>query len=274
MQKEQDIYFHLGYPKVASTFLQKEIFPNLSNIKFYKKHKFNNYKKLDPDNLTLTPMFSSEKDYNIEDTAGDILERFPYAKIILILRRHDQWILSKYKYYIRKHGGKEFHEFFDLKDNTGIWKREDLFYRKKIDYLDKHSNNPPLILTLDLLQNDPDLFFKKIEEYTGSKLADKANTDNVVNRAFSKKQLLVLKKFNSFYPYQKLKTPYRIINRSHYRYRQYILHTVAFFSQLVPWALIKKRQLVDPSQLEEIQGYYKKDWEYCVDYVRKKNRLQ
>jgi hypothetical protein len=264
MQQDQDIYFHLGYPKVASTFLQKEIFPNLKGIKFHKKHRFNSYKQLDPDNLRETHMFSSEKDYNIEEAADDILTRFPQAKIILILRRHDQWILSRYKYYIRKHGGKEFHEFFDLEEDKGLWKREDLFYRKKIDYLKTHTQNPPLIMTLDLLQKDPDRFFKKIEEYTGSKIGEKANKGNVVNRAFSQKQLLVLKKFNKFYPYHKIKTPYRFINRSHYRYRQYLLHMVAFFSHLIPWALIKKRQLVDSSQLDEIRKYYAEDWEYCT----------
>ena len=269
MPENHDIYFHLGYPKVASTFLQKEIFPNLSNIKFHKKHRFNKYKELDPDNLNDNHMFSSVKDHNIEEAADDILKKFPDAKIILLLRRHDQWILSRYKYYIRKHGSKEFHEFFDLKQNKGIWKKEDLIYKKKIDYLEKNTQNPPLILTLDLLQNDSDLFFKKIEEYTGSKIEEKANKNNVVNRSFSKKQLLILKKFNKFYPYRKLKTSCRIINKTHYRYRQYILHTVSFFSQLVPWPWVKKRELVDIEQLEEIRKFYEKDWEFCVDYVNR-----
>ena len=268
MQQEYEIFFHLGYPKVASTFLQKEIFPNLSNIRFHKKHRFNRYKQLDPGDLRENHMFSSEKDYNIEEAADDILKRFPHAKIIILLRRHDKWILSRYKYYIRKHGDREFHEFFDLENNKGIWKREDLYYRKKIEYLEKHTSNPPLILTLDLLQSDPDRFFEKIEEYTGSKIGEKANKNNVVNRAFSQKQLLILKKFNKFYPYQKLKTPYRFINRSHYRYRQYLLHMVAFFSQLIPWTLIKKKQLADPSKLEKIRKYYEEDWEYCLEYAR------
>ncbi len=273
MNKKNKVYFHLGYPKVASTFLQKEIFPHLSNVKFHKKHRFSRYKELDPGHLRENHLFSSEKDYNLEEAADDIIEHITQAKFILFLRRHDKWILSRYKYYIRKHGSKEFHEFFDLKDNKGIWKHEDLFYRNKIAHLEKISQHPPLILTLDALKNKPEQVFTKIEEYTGSKISEKANKDNVINRAFSLKQLLILRKFNRLYPYKKLNTPVRILDKIHYRYRQYILHIVAFFSHLVPWTLIKKRELVDPSFLEEVRKYYEQDWKYCVEYVKKKNQF-
>lgn len=271
MPQEYDVCFHLGLPKVASTFLQKEIFPQLNNVKFHKKRDFNKYKQLDPHELECNHLFSSEKDYNMEEALDDIMERFPNAKIILLLRRQDKWILSRYKYYIRKHGWKKFDDFFDLHNNRGDWKREHLLFKNKIEYIVKNTNVPPLILTLDLLKNDPDLFFKKIFEYTNSNMQGKKIKNTVVKRAFTDKQLILLRRFNSIYPYQKKKTPCRIINRIHYRYRQYLLHTVAFFSRLLPNSLVAGEEIVDDSRLEEIKRYYQDDWSFCENYVKKQN---
>ena len=38
------LYIHIGYPKAASTFLQKEIFPNLKDV-YYIVDEENNHRK-------------------------------------------------------------------------------------------------------------------------------------------------------------------------------------------------------------------------------------
>ena len=84
MKPKFEVYFHLGLPKAASTFLQKEIFPHLLSIEYHRKRKFNNYKKVDGNNLTSSHLFSSEYDRGLEKTVDQIITRWPDAKIIKV----------------------------------------------------------------------------------------------------------------------------------------------------------------------------------------------
>jgi len=269
MNQEFKIYFHLGLPKVASTFLQKEIFPNLINIQFHSKPKFCEYKRLKGLDLQENHLFSSEKFRGLEEVVEEIIKYFPEAKFIFLVRRQDQWILSKYKYYIRKHGWKGFEDFFDIENNNGIWRREELFFSNKIKHIEKLSNSKPLVLTHDLLESNPDLFFQRITQYTGSTLSAKARKNRIVKKSFSEKQLVFLRFFNRIYRYKVVKTHYRFLNILHYRYRQHLLHVLAFLCQFLPSFLIAKSSLIDDMSIfNKIRSYYKKDWKYCIEYSK------
>lgn len=269
MNQEFEIYFHLGLPKVASSFLQKEIFPNLKNIKFHPKQKFDEYKYLKGLDLQKNHLFSSEKNRGLEEAIEEIIEYFPEAKFIYLVRRQDLWIFSKYKYYIRKHGWKSFEDFFDIENNKGVWRREELFFSNKIKYIEKLSKSKPLVLTHDTLKSNPDLFFQRITQYTGTTLSAKARKSRIIKKAFSEKQLIFLRFFNRIYRYKEAKTPYKFLNILHYRYRQHLLHSIAFFCRFLPNFLIGKRSLIDDMIIfNRIRSYYKEDWKYCVEYSK------
>lgn len=260
----------MGLTKVASTFLQKEIFPHIEGIQFHRKRDFEEFRTLKDITLDKSHLFSSEKDKRIEDIVDEILNYLPDARFILIVRRHDQWIFSRYKYYIRKHGWKSFEEFFDLESDNGIWKKDDLLLRKKIEHIEKKCMHPPLILTHDLLNSDPDRFLQKLCNYLNGSLQPVARKNAIVNRAFSEKQLIVLRKFNGIKPYEEIRSPSRILNRMHYRYRQFLLHIVAFFALFFPRFLMKRNSLLnDPELLDHVRDYFNDDWQFCVDYTGK-----
>jgi len=132
MEKELEIYFHLGLTKVASTYYQSVVFPNLSDISFYPKHQFNRYKEIVENRAGGKHLFSTEKDKRLVQTVEEIISIIPNAKIILFVRRHDDWIISRYKYHIKQHGGISFNEFFDIESDRGLWSRDSLLLRKKI----------------------------------------------------------------------------------------------------------------------------------------------
>ncbi len=46
MSGQTEVYFHVGLPKTASTYVQVLVFPKLKGIKSFPKKKFNHYKKL------------------------------------------------------------------------------------------------------------------------------------------------------------------------------------------------------------------------------------
>lgn len=267
MKQKFEIYFHLGLPKTASTFVQQEIFPNLTDVTFYRKHKFNTYKNLHKTELSGKYLFSSEKDRKLEKTVDEISKLFPFAKIILVFRRHNDWILSKYKYYIRKHGYKSFEEFFDIESNKGLWKREELLYRNKIEYVEKHFKSKPLILTFDHFKRNPEGFLEKITKYLNSSFQPNTKKRKIVKKAFKKKQLIIIRKFNRIFRYKKAHSNSKILNRIHYKYWEFSLHIVAFLSLFLPEIVTKKTPLIKNDQiLEKIRKYYEDDWEYCVKY--------
>ena len=266
MKEEYAIFFHLGMPKVASTYLQRIIFPKLKNAQFYKKRKFLEYKRIDSTKLDTNIIFSSEKDRELKDALDDILRIHPEAKVILLLRSHEDWILSRYKYHIRKFGSYSFKEFIDIDSNLGYWKTEELLFSRKIEYILSHSKHSPLILNYDLLKSSPDIFVKKICDYIGATIDPTAKINVVVKKAFNEKQLLLLRKFNSIYSYTELETKYRLINRIHYRYREYLLHIMAFIFRFFPTSF-STGPLVEKNELGRIKEYYKDDWELCLKYM-------
>ena len=269
MEQQFQMYFHLGLPKVASTYLQTQIFPHFTGINYYRKRKFNEYKTLDIQQLNGKFLFTEERDRKMEEAVVDIVQRYPDARFILILRRQDKWILSRFKYHIRKQGWRKFHQFFNLEPNDGYWKREELFFKKKIDFIEQHSKHTPLILTMEMLQKDKLGFIKRITDYMGIDMPDIKN-DRAVNQSFNTKQLTVLRKFNDWYRYEPLESSSRFRNKLHYRYRQYLLHIVAFFSNFLPGFLFKNSPLLpNGEQLGAIKNFYKEDWEYCSGYFEK-----
>lgn len=269
MEKQDfHVYFHLGMTKVASTYLQTAIFPYLDNIRFHRKHHFRRYKKLSEKPLKENHLFSSEKDRKLVKNVDEILTHFPNARIIVIIRRHDQWLLSRYKYHIRKHGYASFTEFFDIESDTGQWKKSDLILRSKIEEIERKCSTKPLILTHDMLRSAPDLFFEKLASYMNSRLGPGTRKKAVVNKAFSEKQLIFLRRFNRRYPYREKRSSSKLRNKIHYKYREFLLHIVAFFSLFLPAVLLKDERLIEnPGVLEEVRNYYQEDWSFCTNYV-------
>lgn len=268
MSQRYRIYFHLGLPKVASTYLQRDIFPNLQNAHFYKKHKFIKYKTIDSAQLEAHTIFSSEMDRGLEDTLDHILSLHPEARIILLIRSHEDWVLSRYKYHLRKFGSYSLEEFLDLDNNQGHWKTEELLFSKKIEYIHEECKHKPLILNYDLLKQDRASFLKLLTNYLGCNLEQGTSTSSVRNRSFNKKQLILLRRFNKSYPYIEKKTSSKILNKLHYRYRQYILHIMAFLFRFFPKSAANET-LVNQDYLQRIKAFYAEDWKECLRYVPK-----
>ena len=266
MKQDFDVFFHLGLPKTASTFLQYNFFPMLNDVKYFPKKHFKKYHDLKPE-PGKKYLFTSEKDRNFEKAIAHISQKFPQAKIILVFRRHDDWIKSKYKYYIRKYGHRHFDDFFDMEENKGLWKREDLYYQNKIQIIEKYLENQPLILTFDELKTNPQNFIDQIADYMETTYEAEKVDFNVVKKNFGIKKLIILRKFNRAYKFKEEKYKKTILKKVYGTYRKFLLHIVAFFAGFLPQSAIKNEKLIeDEAQLKKIRNYYKNDWEFCKNY--------
>lgn len=301
MEKEQagrhdpfEIYFHLGYTKVASTWFQRVVFPSLEGIRFYKKHDFKKYRQFaggavagtmvrgegsfekrageEPGvSLSGKHLFSTEKDRRIIQAVEELGALFPEAGFIVFLRRQDDWLLSRYKYRIRKHGRESFTEFFDLSHNNGVWKKETLYYRKVIEAMERNSSRRPLVLLYDQLREDPAEFIRRITAYTGTRIGQGATQHPARNIAFSEKQLLILRNWNRRFPYRHKVSRVSLINTLHSKWRDLLLHSVAFFAELAPDRWVAGQAVLTDAEkesLEQIRKHYSEDWAFCMEYAK------
>jgi len=262
-----EVYFHVGLPKTASTYLQVLIFPRLKGINFYRKRKFDLHRDVDKLQAVEKYLFSSETDRGLDVKLEQYAKTHPDAKIIIVFRRQEQWILSKYKYYMRKHGHLPFHKFFSLENESTFIKKEELLYRDKIKLAEKFFHGKPLVLIFDNLKKNPENFIKQITNFTETEINFETIPKKTVKQAFSNKQLSVIQRFNAISPYVELRSKSKFRNKLHYRYRQYLLHIIAFLVGLTPGFLIKNfTMLPAKEELKKIEEFYKEDWEYCSNY--------
>ena len=90
-----------------------------------------------------------------------------------------------------------------------------------------------------------------------------------VNKSFSPKQLKLLRKFNRFYSYSVSTSDSKAIKFVHHKYREFMLHTLAFFIQFLPEIFISNQTLYDQEVLAEINSKFESDWKECQKYIEK-----
>lgn len=269
MKQEAEVFFHLGLKKTGSTYLQHIVFPNLKGINYYRKRLFEQHKGVLQELKPEKYLFTFEMDVDLEEFLEELHPKLPSAKIILVLRRHDSWITSKYKYHIRKFGNLTFEEYFDLENNTGFFKKEEMYFQKKLECIEKYFSEPPLILFYGDLRKQEEKMVKKLIKYLGVELDMQSLNElkQVVNGSFGEKQLKILRAFNKWYPYTASTNKNRILRKIHYKYREFLLHIVAFFARFVPAGWVSKEPLIPDGALEKVRAFYANDWTYCKEYA-------
>ena len=273
---QPEIFFHVGLPKTASTFLQRSIFPKLEGIEFVKKHAFKHYQKKVSKSRAEKILFSTElnigkarTDRKIQRFAGS----FPDATPIIVLRRHDRWIRSKYKQHIRKHGWLHFHQFFNMHD-TGKVKMSELNYMDKIRFLNRQFNNPAIVLFQEELLSDPWQLIDRLARLMDTTYSRESISTKRVKPSYSTKQLLVMRTFNER---MKLKDPpedqHKIVRQTRKKFHAFLLHSVAYLSYLWPRKWMKQSgELIPGGKLEAIRQYYETDWQQTIAYAHSQRK--
>ncbi|MCF8361233.1 MAG: sulfotransferase [Prolixibacteraceae bacterium] len=258
-QSSSKIFFHLGLPKTASTFLQLKIFPRLPGIEYYKKHDFRKYKTLSAE-TGKSYFFTCEKDDELADEFNNIKTRFPdNSYVILVFRPHYSWLVSKYKNYVRKFGHLSFDDFFSV-DKPSHFEMSPDYYSQIADLCKNKFNNRVLLLNFEELKQSPDKFLRKIYDFIGLEDEEVQYSNRVVKKAFSNRQVKILRSFNKIHPYKRIHTKFKAINFVHYKYFHFMVHIVAFFARFIP---VKTSDLEEELKKDraEIENYFKADWD-------------
>ena len=170
----KELYIHIGYPKCASTFLQKNVFPYMKEVNFIHKNPIGTY---NDETILLSELKEGKNLISYEGLSGptDTIDEnygsqcktlrklkllYPDAKIILVKRIKSRWLKSLYKQFIshpvRANMCKDYDDWYENILNKNILNTD--------DYIATLEDTFESVLILDFgdLVINNDLFIQKI----------------------------------------------------------------------------------------------------------------
>lgn len=270
MSSSTDVFFHVGLGKVASTFLQRRFFSKLQGIHYVPTSSYKRALQLIPKLEEDKVLVSREFDRQFEREVRKFTAAYPAAGIIIIFRRHDDWIASQYKRHVKNGFYHDFDRFLDMKHDAGRWKQADLLYYPRLQLISRCSSKQPLVLFYDELVHSPWSFLDKIAAYTNTTYNRSDISISKVHTSFTEKQLRFLKRFCARYV-RKVPKGYQKPWKHWLYYKPYwvLFHLLMYVSKLLPEQ--GNGRLIDEEQLKEVRDAYREDWNQVKEYAAKHN---
>ncbi len=263
-----EVYFHAGLGKVASTYLQKSVFPALENIHYIPRNRFRGHRRVIARRQHARYLLSREAGKYLERRLKDVAAIYPDARVLLFFRRQDEWIASHYRRYVKNGGTRELSGYLDILSDNGIWKRDQLLYMGLIEQVELIFGTPPFVLTYDRLKTDSSDFILKIAEFLGANINQNKLSTAPVHQSYSDTRLKVMRrmcrKLGLADPeYDSAHRHAHRLQRRLALYRNYILLACA---GLVPENTVANEELSPIQYLDEIRQYYASDWQNLCEF--------
>ncbi|MDZ7774434.1 MAG: hypothetical protein U5L09_01875 [Bacteroidales bacterium] len=263
-----EVFFHAGMMRTASTFMQKTVFPELTGIRYISKKHYGKVHQIISQKEAEKYLVSFELNNALfYPHLKTFAERYPGTGVILVLRRHDQWITSHYKRAVKNGFHETFRKYFDIEDDTGRWKQEELRCFPKLEWVRTHFSRPPLILFHQELRSNPESFLNKILQYTGA-----GSTGNIsfkpIHTSYSEKQLLFKRWVNHHTIFRER------FGEEESKTRKFFNKTLRYILLNLPLVLpVKPSQqaLVPEPEQEKIRKHFEKDWDQCKQFATEQN---
>ena len=270
--EKPEVYFHVGLGKVASSYLQQRVFPKLDGIHYISTHRYKRsigeIKKGRFDKY----LVSREFDKQFEREVKWFSSHYPDTHVIIVFRRHDSWIASQYRRFVKNGKTMEFSDFFNLDESRSFWKHEHILFYWKLGLIEKCFTKKPLVLFHDELKEDAWVFFDKISKYAGASYDKKKVSLKRTHSSYSEKQLRVLKAFCKRY---KKTPPVGYSNKwKHWLlYRPWwaLFHLIMYAAAYFPEAWVPKTPLILEAELAPIRAAFDEDWKKVKAYALKNN---
>jgi len=268
-KRNPEIYFHMGLERTGTTFLQQSVFPNLGDIYYVPKSQYKNIVEIIK-NSNCNKFLLTHESKALFQEIKKFSAKYPDARIILVFRRHDKWIASHFKREIKNGYSKNFNDFIDLENDTGTWKKEDLYYFPKVKFIEECFNKPPLILFQDELKSSPEDFVRKILKYTGAKEASPIPY-KAQHTSYSNKEL----KFRHWVTQNTIFKRIEVKNRKfpliRRFYNKFVRYASLYIAKLIPNKWMGAEPLIPEEELKRIREFYGDDWEKVKEYAHNNN---
>lgn len=267
-----EIYFHVGMGKVASTYLQYDVFPFYKGVHYIQRTQYKRAKQIIAQGKHEKYFLSREFDQQMEAEAKDFSAAYPWAKPIIIFRRHGSWIASQHRRFVKNGNPWEFQEFIDLENDTGRFKKQDLEFYRNIEILEKYFEHKPLVLFYEDLRKDTVAFAKRIADYMGATIDPEDIRLSKRHTSYNEKQLRAIYGVSKRINIRKHRD-YKIGALNHLRRALVnpIKYGTLYLAPYLPEAWLRQEPLVRQEQIDEITERYAADWERLQAYAAANN---
>lgn len=272
MSQQPEIFFHVGLGKVASTYLQYDVFPYFEGIRYLQRTQYKSAKRIIGTEDNARYLLSREFDRQLEREVRDFATDFPQTRSILLLRRPDSWIASQYRRFLKNGNPWTFREFFDIEHDRGQWKQRELDFFGKIKTLETIFETPPLVLFYDDLKANPMAFFQRIADYCGAQFDPNKIDLSRRHSSYSPKQLkamyalsrhLNLRKHQE-YRWKALNLGRRLLVNS-------VRYPTLYAARWLPENTFSDVPLIAETELSRIREAFAENWEQCRQYANTHN---
>lgn len=270
---EYQIFFHVGLGKAASTYLQNRVFPKLQDICYVPRDRYRGYQRLIERTQDQRYLISREAAYRLNQRLDEFAAFKADARVILVLRRHDRWIASHYRRYLKNGGSMEFERYADLDSSAPpVWGKQQMRFLPMIEAIESRFGSAPLVLFHEDLKTDPFSLIDQICAFTGARYQREQIDLSVVHSSWSDDQLKVTrqvgKRIFSEIP-EAVEHPG--LHRVQRRLRLWTCYSILGAAKLMPKALLDPRPLIQADSLERIRSHFEEDWHACHQYAQAHN---
>lgn len=270
---QPEIYYHVGLGKVASTYLQYRFFPKLENIHYLQRTKYKQYPQIIQKGVHSRYFLSREFDNQLEYEVARFAKHYPDTKIIIAFRQHDAWIASQYRRYVKNGGYRQFKAFIDIEKDSGLWKKEQLYFMPKIRIIEKYFHHKPLVLFHEDLKKDAFAFFDEIAAYTQTTYPKEAISLAPVHKSYSTKQLKFIRAVAQRFfqePHSGIVSEHGIGHWIKRRSKLLACYATMYTSVFLPGSLLGDEPLIPLADLEAVRNYFQEDWNALHAYKKGK----
>ncbi|MEO0895352.1 MAG: hypothetical protein AAFY71_02955 [Bacteroidota bacterium] len=233
---DQKVYIHVGLFKTATTYLQKQVFPNIDGIDYFTIHKpFQEYiwtinqkapfqpSSFDPTNLNTfsQKILISREDLlgspfhnyiNAHHTLTELKQNFPESKILLTIRKQDDLIESLYRQHIQAGGVQSVRKFINYDRYSNSYKPYTFKHGINLDihslnYLDIYNylshvfgQENVTLIPYELIKDDKELFLEKLATFLDEdSLNISISAKSSSNRSISKLSISLARVLNRLF---------------------------------------------------------------------------
>lgn len=272
-------FFHVGYARAASTFLQKTIFPALTGLQYIPRNNFrvreSEKRRFKADKI----LMSREAGEYIYDRCDKVQQVFD-SKIIISVRRHDVLAASTYRLYAKNGHTFRHHEFLDVVNNNGVRKVEDFTYMRLVKYVEEQTGSKPLLLIFEDYISDPEFYIDSVCAYLQCGIDKAKLSQRAVHKSYSDKQLRLRRQFSDKYLSAE-KNKAELDNTKLEDYTRWknlkekvLVRVSGIFMRLArfaPDSWLDDEPLLIESHSKAIRDYFADDWAQCYEYVEQQS---
>lgn len=261
------VFFHVGTGKTGTTFLQYRVFPKLKNVRYIQRTRYNKAAQIITRSSDTRFLVSREFDQQLKVEVEKFAARFPNATPIIVFRRHDSYIASQCRRFVKNGFNGSFKAFFDLDGDSGYFKKEDLDYRRMLNILEQNFTKRPLVFIYENMKDDPRAFISSMAKSIGAEV-DLNDIDlSFKHASYSEQQLKAMQRLSRVVDMRKRRV-----------FRNPILHllwrlglgslrySTLFIAKWLPSSWFGREPLISKQELESVRAEYEQDWNYVNSY--------